>query len=260
MDKLTVLQIAVQISPELLVRLATVGLVLLATWIVSWILGNFVLKALGKISPTVARQGKQIVTLFIWLTGIMIGLSQLGAEPVVLLVIVALGVSVLVVGLRDILSNLFAYGVITSYRQFRIGDWIEVGQLFGRVVDITWMHTTLMTPDNEMVYVPNSRITQTIVTNKTAPGWTRISVPVTVDKSLNIADVEETFLQIGKELLEELIPDSKPEVRLLSLDDDSMKVALLLQINNPAKGKLLASEARKRMMMKLKEIQQERRK
>jgi hypothetical protein len=83
---------------------------------------------------------------------------------------------------------------------------------------------------------------------------------VTVDRALDLADVEKAFLEIGTELREELIPDSKPEVRLLSLEGDSMKVALLLQINNPAKGKLLASETRKRIKTKLEEIQRQRKK
>jgi len=260
LGRITAFQIALQISSDLLIRLATVGLILLATWIISRVLGSFVSKALGKISQSVAQQGRQIITWLIWLTGILVALSQLGAEPMVLLVIVSIGVAVLVVSLRDVLSNLVSNRVITSYRPFRIGDWVEVGKLFGRVVDITWMDTILMTPDNEMVYVPNSRIIQTIVINKTTPGWTRISVPVTVDGALDLADVEKAFLEIGTELREELIPDSKPEVRLLSLEGDSMKVALLLQINNPAKGKLLASETRKRIKTKLEEIQRQRKK
>jgi small conductance mechanosensitive channel len=251
----TVLQIGIQVSTELLLRLATAGLVLLATWIASRILGGFVSKTLGKISPSVAHQGKQIIAWLTWLTGILIALSQLGAELTVLLVIVSLGGVILAVAIRDVLSNVASNRVITSYRPFRIGDWIEVGKHFGRVVDITWMDTVLMTPDNEMVHIPNSKITQTIVTNKTTPGGTRISVPVTVDKTLDIANVEKIFLEVGAELVEELIPDSKPEVRLISLDGNAMRVALLLRINNPAKGKLLASEVRKRIKTKLDKAQ-----
>jgi small-conductance mechanosensitive channel len=81
-------------------------------------------------------------------------------------------------------------------------------------------------------------------------------VPVTVDKTFDIANVEKIFLEIGAELCEELIPDYKPEVRVLSLESNSMKVALLLRINNPAKGKFLASEVRKRIKTRLDEVQQ----
>ncbi len=248
-------QIGVEVPTELLLNLATVGLILLATWIISRILGSFVSKTLGKLSPAVARQAKQIVTWLIWLIGILIGLGQLGLELTILLAIVTLGGIILAVALRDVLSNVASNWVITSYRPFKIGDWIEVGKCFGRVVDITWMDTILMTADNEMVYIPNSKITQNIVINRTTQGGTRISVPLIVDKALDLSDVEKTLLEIGTELSEELIPDSKPEVRVTNLNTHSIKLALLLKINNPAKGKLIASEVRKKAKKRLDEIQ-----
>lgn len=252
---IVVYQIAVQIPIDLLVKLATVGLILLATWIISRILGSFIAKALGKLSPIVARQARRIVTWLTWLIGILIGLNQLGLELTILLVIVTLGGIILAIALRDTLSNLASQQVITSYKPFKIGDWIQVGKSFGRVVDITWNDTILMTADNEMVYIPNSKITQSIVINRTTPGGTRISVSLIVDKALDLADVEKILLEIGAELSEELIPDSKPEVRMTSLNTHSIKLVLLLKINNPAKGKLIASEVRKKAKNRLDEIQ-----
>jgi small-conductance mechanosensitive channel len=112
-----------------------------------------------------------------------------------------------------------------------------------------------MTSDNEMVYIPNSKITQSIVINRTTPGGTRISVSLIVDKAVDLSDVEKTLLEIGAELSEELIPDSKPEVRVTDLNTHSIKLVLLLKINNPAKGKLIASEVRKKAKKRLDEIQ-----
>lgn len=252
---IVVYQIAVQIPIDFLLKLATVGLILLATWIISRILGSFISKALGKLSPIVARQARRIVTWLTWLIGILIGLNQLGLELTILLVIITLGGIILVIALRDALSNLASQQIITSYKPFKIGDWIQVGRSFGRVVDITWNDTILMTADNEMVYIPNSKITQSIVINRTTPGGTRISVSLIVDEALDLADVEKTLLEIGAELSEELVPDSKPEVRVTSLNTHSIKLVLLLKINNPAKGKLIASEVRKKAKKRLDEIQ-----
>jgi sRNA-binding carbon storage regulator CsrA len=81
-------------------------------------------------------------------------------------------------------------------------------------------------------------------------------VSLRIEKSLNFSEVEQSLLEIGAELSEELATDSKQEVRLISLDGNSMKIALLLRINNPAKGKFLASEVRKRIKMKLDELRQ----
>lgn len=244
----------IQIPYELLLKLATVGVILIATLIVSRILGSFVSKAVGKLSPNVTRQARRIVIWLVWLIGILIGLDQLGLELNMLLVILTLGGIILVIALRDILSNAASREIITTYNLFKIGDWIQVGKCFGRVVDITWMVTILMTLDNEMVHIPNSKITKGIVINRTAPGETRISVSLTVDDTLDLSEIEKILLEIGTELSEELAPDSKPEVRVTNVNNRSIELALLLKINNPAKGKLIASEVRKRAKKRLDQI------
>lgn len=240
-----------QVPYEFLMKLAIVGVILVATWIVTEILGRLVSKALGKLNPSVVRQVRRIVTWLIWLIGILIALDHLGLELTILLVFVTLAGIAILIAFRDMLSNVTSHEAITIYGLFKIGDWIQVGQHFGRVVDINWMDTVLMTPDNEMVYIPNSKLAKSIVTNRTASGETRISVPLTVDDTVDLSEVEGILLEIGSELGEELAPDSKPEVRVTNVSSHSIEVALLLKIINPAKGNLIASEVRKRAKTRL---------
>jgi small conductance mechanosensitive channel len=247
-------QIGLQIPSELLMKLATVGLILIATWAVSIIVGRSVSRAVGKLSPRVAQQAKRIVMGLVWLIGVLIGLEQLGLDLTILLVILTLGGITLSISLRDVLPNVASHEVITTYSLFKIGDWIQVGKCFGRVVDITWMDTVLMTPDNEMLYIPNSKITKSIVTNRTAPGETRISVSLTVDDNVDLSEVEKILLETGAELKEELAPDSKPEVRVTNVDSHAIRLALLLKVNNPAKSTLIASEVRKRAKMRIERV------
>ena len=251
-----VYQIGLQVSAELLLKIALVGLIFLATWIISRILRSLVSKGSGKLSPSMFRQIRRTVTWVTWLIGILLALSQLGLDMTLLLVAAAISGIVLAIAFRNVLSNVISYEVIKLYEPFKIGDWIQVGKYFGRVVDITWIDTVLMTPDNETVYVPNSRITQSIITNKTTPGGTRISVTIVISKALDLSEVEKALLDIGLELKEELISEFVPEVRVTDLNTQSVRLALLLRINNPAKGKLIASRVRKRAKERLDEIQQ----
>jgi len=248
-------QISVQVPIEFLWKLATLGLVLIATWIISIALRRFISKAIGKISKNVASQASRFATWLIWLIGILVGLHQLGLELTILLVILVLGGIIVAIALRDVMSNMASHEAITAYTPFKIGDWVQVGKCFGRVVDITWMDTILITPDNEMIYVPNSKMTKSIVINRTVPGGIRISVPLTVDKALDISLVEKSLLEIGTELSEELIPGSKPEVSITNINNSSIELALLLKINNPAKERLITSEVLKKAKRRLDEIQ-----
>jgi small conductance mechanosensitive channel len=249
-----VYQIALPVSMELLLKIAIVGLILLATWIISMIVRRLVMKIKGDLSQSMSRQIRRLATWITWFVGILIALSQVGLDLTILLILVTLGAIVLAIALRHVLSNLVSYGVIKSYEPFKLGDWVQVGKFFGRVVDITWADTVLMTPDNETVYVPNSKITQNIIINKTTPGGTRIAISIVISRALNLSEVEKMLLEIGIELKEELIPEFVPEVRVTNLNTESVRLALLLRINNPARSKLIASKVRKRAKERLDEI------
>jgi small conductance mechanosensitive channel len=238
--------IDITVQSEFLLRLVVFSLILLVTFIIARVFGILISKTSGKASPTFARQARKFTTWLIWLIGVLVGLGQLGLDLTLLLVIVTLGGVLLLFAFRDILSNWASYETISIYKPFKIGDWVQIGKTFGRVVDITYMDTVLLTPDNETVYVPNRKITQSTVINRTTLGGIRISVPLTVNANLNLSNVEEALISIGNDLSEELVSDSKPEVRVLNMNEQSVRLALLLRINNPAKARLLASQVRKK--------------
>ena len=242
-----------QIPPDLMLRLAVAALILAVTWVVSKLLSGFISKTFGGINPNEIRQAKRIVVWSTWLTGTLLALNQLYLEVAWLLVAVAIGTIIVVFASRDFLSNVASRETIDVYNQFKIGDWIQVDKVFGRVVDITWNDTVLSTLNNETVYIPNSTVTRSVVTNRTTQGGIRISVPITIDNSLSLQEIEQTLLGIGTELQEELVAESKPEVRLVNFDNRKTKLELLLRINNPAKSRLISSEVLKRIKRKLQE-------
>jgi small conductance mechanosensitive channel len=248
-------QVDIQLSPDLILRLALVALILVATYAVSRLLGGFVSRAFGKVNLNMARQARRVTAWITWLAGTILALDQLGLELTWLLVVVAVGIVVAIIIARDFFSNIAARETISMYNQFKIGDWVQVGKIFGRVVDITWNDTILSTPNNETVYIPNLTITRSVVINRTKQEGIRISIPITVNNSVDTEEIEEALLKIGTELQEELVPESKPEVRLTSVKPETTKLELLLRINNPAKTRLVTSEVLKRIKKKTKNKQ-----
>ena len=80
------------------------------------------------------------------------------------------GVSVLLgvifsLGSSSVIGNIIAGYTMTYRRAFRKGDRIKVGEVCGDVVDSTVLVTTLRTPKNELVVVPNSEILGKSVVN-----------------------------------------------------------------------------------------------
>jgi small conductance mechanosensitive channel len=246
-------QINVDLLLQLLQRLAIAGVIIFFTWLTTKIIGSLISKALGLVSPKVALQVRRVVSAFIWLVGIIQTLDQLGLDLVSLLMIIAMVGLAAITAFRDVLPSTAAYDLITTYDPFKIGDWIEVDGYFGRVVNLTWMNTVLLTRDNEMVHIPNSRIVKGNMVNRTVQGGVRVAVPIIVDRSLSLTEVERILLEVAEELKEALAPDFKPEVRVTNLDKDSVKVELLLRISNPARDAFISSEVWKKTLKKLEE-------
>ena len=79
----------------------------------------------------------------------------------------AFGAFGLAVGLalQNNLSN-FASGLfILIFKPFKAGDWIAVGGVEGSVKGIQMMNTAITTKDNKTIFIPNSIITSSQVTN-----------------------------------------------------------------------------------------------
>lgn len=86
---------------------------------------------------------------------------------------------VLGLALQPILANLFAGIVISLEKPFRLEDWIKVGDVEGRVVEITWRTTHVRTRDNDTLIVPNGKIAEERVVNYYYPNPLHLArVPV----------------------------------------------------------------------------------
>lgn len=79
----------------------------------------------------------------------------------------AFGAFGLAVGLalQNNLSNFASGLLILIFKPFKAGDWIAVGGVEGSVNGIQMMNTAITTKDNKTIFIPNSIITSSQVTN-----------------------------------------------------------------------------------------------
>lgn len=82
----------------------------------------------------------------------------------------------LVVGfaLRNLILDTFSGLAIHLERPFKVGDWINchtrMGPYIGRVEETNWRTTRLWTTGRNILIVPNSYLTTTLITNFSMPG------------------------------------------------------------------------------------------
>lgn len=113
-----------------------------------------------------------ILLLFV----VIASLSQLGINTTSLIAL--LGAAGLAVGLalKDSLQNFAAGVMLLVFRPFTTGDYVEAGGTAGSVEEIKIFSTTLLTPDNKKVIIPNGKIYSDVITNFSATGTRRVDM------------------------------------------------------------------------------------
>ena len=68
----------------------------------------------------------------------------------------------------------------------RQGDSLRVGAFSGKVIEINAMATVLLTPDDELVSVPNTAFLREPIVNTTPQAWKELTIPITVRASVDL--------------------------------------------------------------------------
>lgn len=104
---------------------------------------------------------------FVWVIGIMVGLSQIGLNLAP--VLTGFGIAGVIIGfaLQDTLSNFASGMMLLIYRPFDVGDFVHAGGVDGKVSHMSLVNTTIRTFDNQIIIVPNSKIWGDVIKNVT---------------------------------------------------------------------------------------------
>ena len=153
--------------------------------------------------------------------GIMVALSQLGISLGPLLA--GLGVAGFIVGfaLQDTLGNFAAGMMILVYRPYDVGDLIDVGGVFGKVEKMNVVSTTLLTVDNQLFVLPNSKIWGDVIKNVTAQDIRRVDMVFGISYSDDIPK-SESILEEILNAHDKVLDKPEPVVRLHTLGASSV--------------------------------------
>ena len=117
-----------------------------------------------------------IVFALIIVVAVVAAFDQLGIPATSFMAIIGAAGLAIGLALKDSLSN-FASGVMLAlFRPFTKGDFIEAAGVSGSVDEIRLVSTTLTTPDNKLVIVPNSAIYNDAITNYSAKETRRLDM------------------------------------------------------------------------------------
>ncbi len=98
----------------------------------------------------------------------------------------ALGVTSLVISfaLQDTLSGIASGFTLLADQPFSTGDWIESGDIEGRVIDVNWRATRIQDRNGDLIVIPNGQLANATITNFDQPTRLhRVKVDVQIERS-----------------------------------------------------------------------------
>ena len=98
-----------------------------------------------------------IVIALVVLTGSGVDLRGIVATSAVITAVIGFS-------LQDTLGNIMGGMAVQMERTIRVGDWIRVGEIEGRVMQIRWRQTSIETREWDTVVIPNSVLMKGAVT------------------------------------------------------------------------------------------------
>ncbi|WP_083816162.1 mechanosensitive ion channel family protein [Thermodesulfobium narugense] len=178
-----------------------------------------------------------VIFIAVIFLGILVMLEGIGISDVPILTTFGVGGLAVSLALQDTLSNFFAGIHILASKKIQPGNTIilENGQR-GKVTDINWRNTTLLTPDNNLIIIPNSKISTSIITNYSFPEENfSVSLQIGISYDSNLNEVEEKTVNFLKNFVQNTpgcVKNIDPILRYQKFDNSCITLSIYIRVQS----------------------------
>ncbi len=206
--------------------IAVAAIFIIGRMIIRWV-NRLVIKASVRkeIDSTLKSFLSSIISTLLNIMLLLTMASTLGIQITSFIAI--LGAAGLAIGLalQGSLSN-FAGGVlILMFRPFSVGDFIDAQGILGSVIDIKVLYTTLNTPDNRQVIIPNGNLANNTITNFSRNPTRRLEFVFGISYDDSIDQAKEIISGLIEEN-EIFLKDPAPMIGVSAHNDSSIDITV----------------------------------
>jgi len=199
----------------------------IATLVIGIWIAKLLSKSLGKVlnkrevDPTLVKFLVSLAKIGLVTFVIISAAAQVGIQTASFVAII--GAAGLAIGfaLQGSLSNLAAGVMLIIFKPVKVGDYIEGGGAAGNVESVGIFITTLLTPDNKVVYIPNSTLTGGNITNYSAKDTRRVDMVFGIGYSDDIDKAKKVINEVLNADAR-VLKDPAPQIVVSELADSSV--------------------------------------
>ncbi len=165
-----------------------------------------------------------LVGLVYWLVlafGLMIVLSALGVDISPVFALIGGASFILAFAFQDTLGNLASGLMIMINRPFDEGDFVDIGGVAGTVKAVSIVATTVTTPDNQVIVIPNKNVWGNVITNVTTSETRRVDLTFGIGYDDNIEQAQRVLEGVVA-AHPAVLKDPAPTIRVSALGASSV--------------------------------------
>jgi len=199
-----------------------------------------------------------IVRVSVYTVGILLILRYFGLSISPILAGLGIGGLAVALALQETLGNVIAGLNLILSGKIKVGDYVKLDSgEEGYIHDISWRSTTLRELSNNLVIIPNSKLSSSIIKSFHLPDK-EFSFPVelSVSYDCDLDHVEKVISEVARDVQRNLpgaVPDFEPVVRFNAFGENGIRLVCLLRAKNYVSHYFLKHEFIKRIHRKFKE-------
>lgn len=177
----------------LLPNLGVAAAVVVATWLVSILVGKAVSRVMSRVSDHRALNDlvRKLARLAVMAAGLLIALNVMQLEDAAATFLAGAGIAGIALGFafQDLSANFIAGVAMAVRRPISVGELVETNDHLGIVDRIELRSTWLETLDGKLVMIPNRKVFENVVVNHSRLGYRRVEIPVGVSYDADLSAV-----------------------------------------------------------------------
>lgn len=182
-------------------------------------------RVMGKFSMTVRTFLGHVVAISLYILVCLFGAGIIGFDVSIFGTLIASAGLTIGLAMQGSLSNIAGGVMVVGLKPFEVGDYIESNGVSGTVTDIAIFYTTLTTPDNKRIVVPNGSLSNSVIVNYSANDTRRLDLTFGISYNTDIDLAKKVLLSCAK-LDERIFTDPAPVVYITEHADSAVIVQL----------------------------------
>ena len=173
---------------------------------------------------------KSVVKILLWFLLILMVAGSLGIEVTSIIALLSVAGLAVSLALQNTLSNLAGGIMLLMTKPFEVGHFVEADGISGTVAAVDLAYTTLTTPDNKEIFIPNSQIAAAKIINYTVMGTRRVDLTFTASYDAPTAAVKKAIQEV-LDTLPQIMQDPAPAIWLTAYQSSSIEYTVRVWVD-----------------------------